>query len=325
MFKNLPFYDPEKTPHFSSCFNHSNKDSIQLEVSNNKKETFSYKVISMLNNSKKNDAEVSLHKCAISSTKKSNANDGLILLTNFIPLYEQKYKKIRYMYDTRPPTEKEINARLSEFLDTLQCNMNHAAIKTIYVFVETKSTLEYIHSLDLQNSHKLVIQLSNETVTLKTYLTYAPKCLLNKVIIIGHQDIVFGRGWGSINFNIMSSKRLLYAITRQPSLSGCYYSKLSANCGPSSEYLGSHDVFVFYVRDIFTSEVLALMEMKQYLNGIENILIWVFKEKLKYTVLNPCKVLYAHHQHCVPLRDIKRKRLNSKKNTGTATFSDKLS
>ncbi len=40
---------------------------------------------------------------------------------------------------------------------------------------------------------------------------------------------------------------------------------------------------------------------------MEHILVWMFRKKMGYTVLNPCLTLIVHHQHCVPLREKNRR------------------
>lgn len=90
--------------------------------------------------------------------------------------------------------------------------------------------------------------------------------------------------------------------------------------------MGSHDVFAYHVKDIFTQDILKILDIEQNKFGLENYFIWVFQNKLKFKVLNPCLTLYTHHQHCVPLRakSTTRKRMNNGTTTGLAGFTDKL-
>ncbi|XP_057294358.1 uncharacterized protein LOC130622917 [Hydractinia symbiolongicarpus] len=303
-------------------FNHS----IEIEVSEKQTEIFWYTLIPRMKYGQKNNAQLSLKGCFQSNRSHIVNISNALFLTNFVPIYEESYKTERLIYNNRTPTVKEFKARLSELLHTLQSNLNHPHVEQIFVFLEKESTLRYLHSLKLQNSQKLVLHLENKTVSLQTYFEYASKCLLGKLIMIGHQDILFGKGWDQIPYKYMKEKRIMYAITRQPATTSCYYSRESPNCDERHQkYLGSHDVFMFYVRkNTFTSNILRLMNFKQYLNGIENVLIWIFKKKLNYTVSNPCLLLLAHHQHCVPIRDKMRPRINNASTTGLVPFTDTL-
>ena len=40
--------------------------------------------------------------------------------------------------------------------------------------------------------------------------------------------------------------------------------------------------------------------------GQENVLMWFFKKKLGYQVLNPCKLLKVIHKHCANIRPADR-------------------
>ena len=59
------------------------------------------------------------------------------------------------------------------------------------------------------------------------------------------------------------------------------------------------------------------------LYGMENALIWLFKE-LSCKVFNPCRVLYVHHHHRVAIREGDREKVNNKSNIGHASFTFEL-
>ncbi|XP_057294971.1 uncharacterized protein LOC130623498 [Hydractinia symbiolongicarpus] len=314
------------------CWNYNREripktDSIRIQISNTVGYNFTYTLIPRMNQDLTNNARLNLKGC-IQLDKSITVNlTKPVFLANFVPIYEERYKTKRLIYNKRMPTKKEFEARLSELLGALQSNLNHPHIEQIFVFLEKESTLRYLHSLKLQNSQKLVLHLANKTVSLQTYFEYAAKCLSDRLVMIGHQDILFGKGWDRVNYKHMSKKKIMYAITRQPATTSCYYSqRASANCDKRfHNYVGSHDVFMFYVRkNTLTPQLLASMNFKQNDNGMENVVISIFKKRLNYMVSNPCPILHAHHQHCVPIRNMKRPRINNASTTGWESFTDKL-
>lgn len=287
-----------------------------------------FKYLSNLPSSQKNHARIGHGQCLplLKSNKTSNETQ-FILLTDFIPYFEEAHRNNSLISQQRPPTDEEIEARLYELVETLNGNLKHANIKAVYVFVNTVTAVEYLHSLSLSNSKNLVIQHEFVQHTFKTLVQYASECLQDQLVIIGQQDILFGKGWDKVSHKVMSERRLMYALTRQPAYqSNCYYGgKGSLNC-KNNNYMGSHDVFAYHVKGFFTPKLLELLDMEQNKYGAENVFIWAFKEKLKYNVTNPCSILYTHHQHCVPLRakDKNRARVNKANTTGMASFTDKL-
>lgn len=309
-----------------------NVNKIQLiktiEILRSDKKTEYFKYLSDLKSTKRNKARIAHGQCVPPVKDKGNSNETqFILLTNFIPYFEKAHRDNNLILQTRPATDEEIDARLYELVTTLEGNLKHAHIKTVYVFVNTVAAVKYLHWLNLSHSKNLVIQHEVMQYTFKTFVQYFSDCLQDELVIIGQQDILLGKGWDKVSYKIMSENRLMYALTRHPAFqSSCYYTtEASANC-KSGKYFGSHDVFAYHVKNLFSPKLLALLDIQQNKFGMENVFIWVFIEKLKYTVTNPCSILYAHHQHCVPLRakNKNRARVNNATTTGLAVFTDKL-
>ena len=103
----------------------------------------------------------------------------------------------------------------------------------------------------------------------------------------------------------------MYALTRHPAPSKCPGSTSSFHCGAGDKYVGSHDVFVFYMRESLDRQQFVELDVTPNLNLMENALMWTFKERLHYRILNPCKVLMVHHMHCITIREAKRKNVNA--------------
>ena len=98
---------------------------------------------------------------------------------------------------------------------------------------------------------------------------------------------------------------------------------LSAHCRIGF-YEGSHDAFVFYVNGIINHRELVEVDVTPNIFGMENRLLWIFKSKLKYKILNPCKVLVVYHNHCVGMREAGRRRIYDRAKFALIPVSDNL-
>ena len=77
----------------------------------------------------------------------------------------------------------------------------------------------------------------------------------------------------------------MYALIRHSPEKPC---QKFASCDKGVEYVGSHDVFVFYVAANFTKEMMAGLNFGQIGAGMEDVLMWYFENRLGYRILNPC-------------------------------------
>ena len=247
------------------------------------------------------------------------------LLSNFV-WYQHKIYKSNLEFVGKSPTDEIIDARIMEIVDVIQANILHPYVQEIHILVSEQEGIDFLKRIDFQNAKKLVLKFTmGESVTLKIQLLYASKCFKNRIVAISNQDNKFGTGWDKFNPEILHRKKIMYALTRHSALSRCKGSTGSASCDPGYPYLGSHDTFIFDVRHGFTSEELIPMDkISANLSGMENVLIWMFKTKLGFTVLNPCPILKVNHQHCVPIRDKNRTRVNTRGKSGGAEFTNML-
>ena len=245
------------------------------------------------------------------------------IVTTFVP-FDNKDIRNNLFIKGKPPTDQQIEARMAEITNCLQRNLNNGMIAFVHVLVFRNATIAYLRSLNLQNSQKLILHKNNESTTMLQKLMYASNYLQGKTVIICHQDNYIGEGWEHVNHNILKWERLMYALTRHPSPTKCKATMEAANCGEDSSYIGSHDAFVFYVNGFLTREKLVDLDVTPNINGMENVLIWVFQTKLNYRILNPCKVLIVYHSHCLSIRDKGRRRINVGGKNAGAKFTDKL-
>ena len=253
--------------------------------------------------------------------------EKLVLITGFIDLKSNTYRKtLGNLAVASEENNAQIEARLMEVIDVLQSNLNHTLIDEIHVLVRDRETAEYLHSLPLKRSEKLVLRVVNEDVGLKCQLLYAARCLPGQLVAITNQDNKIGKGWDLPWRQVIGDSRTMYALTRHPALnSNCTkYTKLGS-CDDGEVYFGSHDTFVLKaMKDWSESTFEELKGISPDLPGMENFFIWFFQTKMKYRVLNPCKLLFVHHHHCVPIRGTNRPRVNSGGRSAGIGFSDNL-
>ena len=234
------------------------------------------------------------------------------IVTNFVPFTSQDLRK-GLQLDGKPPTDQQLEARMAEIRECLQRNLNNSMIANVHVLAFGEETITYLESLKLSNSHKLILHNNAKWPTILDQLMYASKYLQGKMVVMCHQDNYIGKGWENVNHTLMMRKRLMYALTRHPAPSMCPGSATSFNCGKGYTYVGSHDTFVFFVRGPIDRHKFIELDVTPNLNLMENALMWAFKERLNYTILNPCKVLVVHHMHCISIREAKRKNIKAYK------------
>lgn len=284
---------------------------------------FKYEVLALLDGT--NQARMSSAEDPVTRDILRKDDFGLFhLVTTFVPFDNEDVRKNLLIHDEDPPTDQQVEARMAEVVDCLQKNLNHKVISFVHVLVLREETINYLQSLELSNSYKLIIHKNEESPTLMHEVNYATKYLEGKAVIISHQDNYLDGGWEKVNHTVLKTKRLLYAITRHPSPSKCSATTTAAHCGQDYPYMGSHDTFVFYVSRALPSHKLVEIDVTPNMSGIENVLIWIFRRRFQYKVMNPCKVLIVHHSHCVSIREMGRERINVRGKNALVYFTDQL-
>ena len=217
-----------------------------------------------------------------------------------------------------------IEARQMEVLDVLQSNLLHPVIERVHMLVWDKETAEYIRSLPLKNSEKLMLRIIGKDVGLKEQFLYASECLSDRIIAISNQDNKIGKGWDNTEYHqILKSKDIMYALTtHSPIETNCTWLNDIGTC--SRWHISTHDTFVLCAKNWNAKIFSELSSITPDMMGMENLLILVFQNKLKYRILNPCKTLYVHHHHCVPVRGANRPRVNTGGRSVWIDFTDRL-
>lgn len=249
-------------------------------------------------------------------------------ITSFIDFFRnKKYRQgIGGLAKDNDGNNALIYARQMEVIDVLQSNLLNHVIEIVHMLVWNIETAEYLKSLPLKNSHKLVLRVVGRDVGLKEQFEYASECLQNRIIAISNQDNKLGKGWDNEEYHrILNEGDIMYALTRHaPENSTCTWNNWQGTtCDDGMSYYGSHDTFVLRAKtwhaDLFTE----IGRVTPNMVGMETLLIWVFKNKLNYRILNPCKILFVHHHHCVAIRSVYRPRVDIGKST-LVGFTDKF-
>ena len=243
------------------------------------------------------------------------------LITNIVLTTHLYYSKDLLYEGSTPPTSVQLKLRQKEIEETLQENLINERVAAVHVLYEHPETHIYLLQLKLTKSYKLVLHLTNGDPTLAMNLDYIQTYLKNKTVILMNQDIYLGEGWDQVSTLTLRSNKIMYALTRHSPEKSC---RKFASCDEGVEYVGSHDVFVFYVAANFTKEMLAGLNFGQNGAGMEDVLMWYFEKHMGYRILNPCKIVYVHHNHCIHVKLAHYKRYNNNGKSGLAPFSSTL-
>lgn len=110
------------------------------------------------------------------------------LVTNYILYTHRAYNSNLLHAGKRPPTKSKLVDRHNEIDSTLQQNLNHPKVAAIHLLYYHPAISKYYSTLELQNSHKLVLHLTRRDPTVGINLKYIQKCLSNKAVMLIHQD-----------------------------------------------------------------------------------------------------------------------------------------
>ena len=193
--------------------------------------------------------------------------------------------------------ESKLRLREQEHATVLQRNLNHPLVSRIHVIAASRDGMEeYLRELNLQNRHKLVVVESKQWDTVRGIFQYISDNLTNKDVMYANGDIYLGNGFEKVDANVLSKRNILYALSRHGKQEETC--KMPDYCGGDYQYLGSHDFFLFHLKEALPEEALKVLECKIWNYGVENVLIGVFQKLLHYCTLNPCKILEGYHLHC---------------------------
>ena len=218
-------------------------------------------------------------------------------------------------------TEKAILEREEEYKTVLQRNLDHGLVSHIHVLTTDASWTRQRLS-DLTNHGKLIVAEVKSIDMTRDPFDYISRNLVGKDVIFASADIYLGHGFDLVNPVVLSQKKIMYALTRQISKQD--------KCQPvdlclEKKYIGCHDVFLFHLTEpLSENDFLRDLQFDLVSPGIENIVIWLFHNRLKYCVLNPCAILETFHLHCSGLRNKGGKPRVNIDRSGLAPFTNKM-
>ena len=217
-------------------------------------------------------------------------------------------------------TTLKVHDRLKEEMFVLRKNLQHPLVVNIHVIAANKTLLEKALRKEEIDDKKIIIHDNRRPPTMLEVFRYASDRLMNKIIIVSNGDIYIGSGFNKLNHAIMIEQRIMYTLTRHHAPEGnC--TEGGALC--STAYYGSHDTFVFILNEPIPSDVLDELDYQLGSPGSENRLMWAFKTKLNYCLLNPCFVLKTYHFHCSGVRT-SHERININGKSATCPPSESL-
>ena len=208
-------------------------------------------------------------------------------------------------------TSSKFQDRVREEMYVLRKNLEHPLVTNMHVIAASKTLVEKTLRKENVNTNNIIIYDNGRPPTMKEVFQYVSDHLMNKIVVVSNGDIYLGSGFGRLNHAIMTEQRIMYTLTRRHAPeSNCTEEDSEALC--SLQYKGSHDTFVFILKEPIPSDVLDELDYQLGTLGSENRLMWAFETKLNYCLLNPCCVLETYHFHCSGVRTSDyRERINT--------------
>ena len=279
----------------------------------------------------------SLHSPEAVTSRSHDSVDGLHLLQEFFIITSTDYisrkntcEQHTHHQHLRDVPFQDILKRQEEFNSVLQRNLNHPLTSTLTIVHNDTSLKSYLNNLNLKNSEKLNLVYIAEGASVRNEFLYINRYMLNKVVMILHQDNVLGEGVERINIARFKNENISYSLTRTVEEGACQGDQHSLNyttgvhCKRGGQYGHSHDAFVFSLKQEYPIKTFDVLNFNADTLGQESKLIWFFKTILNYRVTNPCLVIHVYHQHCsnIHTRSVNKHIIDPK--MGYAEFTDQI-
>ena len=227
-------------------------------------------------------------------------------------------------YFSYKASHKSLLDREKEYMTCLQRNLNHNLVSRVHVLTSnTEGTRQIFQKYELSNQAKLLVPEIKSIVMVRDIFEYISQNLVGKDVMFTNADIWLGSGFDRVDPIVMRKQKVFYSITRR-------IANDEERCGQKDfclewKYIGCHDTFLFSLHEPIPEDALKLLNVKFPAPGIEEVLMWVFQNKLGYCVLNPCSILETFHFHCSGLRNhYGWKRVNINGISSYANFTKKL-
>ena len=220
-------------------------------------------------------------------------------------------------------SESAIQEREKEYMTVLKNNLNHNLVKKVHLLTtETRKTRLRLKTFGLSNHNKLLIVKVNSIEKMQDAFEYISHNLVGTDVMFLNADIYLGSGFENVDPVVMHNNKIMYSLTR--------HVKKEEDCGErykciGMKYVGSHDTFLFHLTEPIPESALKILDYNLSSRGMENVLMWMFRTRLKFCILNPCATLITYHLHCTNLRTLhSKKRVTNATTFGWAPFTDDL-
>ncbi len=203
--------------------------------------------------------------------------------------------------------------REAEYMTVLQRNLDHSLVARVHILTtDSNVTKRRLLDFQLPNRDKIVVGQVPSADSMRDVFDYISNNLVGQDVMYLNGDIYLTDGFGKVNAQVMRQRHIIYGLTRRGKQEAkC---RMRDYCGVNSwRSRGSHDAFLFHLMKPIPENALKNLEYPLGSWGSENVLLWMFKYRLRYCVLNPCRVLLTYHLHCSNLRTGGKIRVNRSK------------
>ncbi len=222
-------------------------------------------------------------------------------------------------------SETKIEERLQEYKHVLQLNLAHPQVQCVHLLT-TDSVTTYERFKDMANSSRMLVSKVKSTDFARDPWEYISNNLVGQDVIFSNADIYLGNGFELVDPATMYKDKILYCLTRQ-------WSPKDQCRGEDGELLPlqnyclksrrAHDVFLFRLHEPLPEAFYSKLNFDLVCLGMEEVVIWLFENKLKYCVLDPCTILETFHYHCSNLRNKENKPRVADETINKATYFTK--
>ena len=255
----------------------------------------------------------------VRSLKDTSKNTSTELQINLVTFYHSITVFTRVENHSVNSFEDKFLERVSEELFVLQKNLHHPLIAKVHILAEDEDILMDFLIKKKTNLQKIVVHNNGKVATMRDIFQYISENLVNKTSIFANGDIYLGDGFDRVNTTQMRDERIMYALTRHHAPERNCSEEFSCN----KPYVGSHDTFMVHLTEPIPHAFLKELEYEMSFWGSENRLMWVFRDKMDFCVLNPCNILKTFHYHCSGFRN-NRTRVNLNEKNALAAPTDNM-
>ena len=222
-------------------------------------------------------------------------------------------------------TGEDIVKREQEYRTVMQRNLNHPLVNRVHVLTtDPQETMRHFNNFT--NQEKMIVTKVKSIARMRDPLEYISLHLVGKDAMYANADIYLGDGFDLVDPEVMSHQNIMYSLSRQVSDKERCRQKNFYNTDRCREnnYIGSHDAFLFRLKKPLTEDFLEIFKFNLPSLGMERVIMWAFQTKLKYCMLNPCRILETFHLHCSGLRSPKKQSVSNATNSVLSPFTKKL-